>query len=518
MSTRTPRTQPRSQFHSYWGAFAYAAVTPSPTTFLGRALSEGGMELPNAPNWTGGDASQLEAGDNAFVFDPLASTGNLYTSWICLDPGTIGGLDAIWDRVAPLGGGIRDAHVIVVAHQNTSAPQYNLTTGDVDLDARLQMNPQVQGTTVDFVDSGDGAQLTLALAAAQAMLLTDAGRVDVRMRPCSLRLDGSSPVIRTITVPENVRLIGAGSGLSRITGWADGDQTVFYVQGRLSGWEVTSPPPEAATSGSSQGVVVLENVTASMPVIEDITLNLGVSDTFARTQRVGIQVLGDCFGGAQVCDCFIRQVDSPQSALSHFTLFGTELIGVQVRGVLADLGASVSDVRMECCDVALDIFGSNEVRAHNIQGTSLFRYGYRYQNSFFPSDLQGASLSVASFTFHETEAVATTAAIRIGFSQDGQLIGPVLTSVRARWPSTASATRIFIDAEAGTAGRSIRSLQAVNCTVDASNSSVAATTSINLDASGGGSIRGGITTSDIANATTVTTQAGTVTWVQANLL
>lgn len=477
------------------------------------------MSLPNAPNWAGGDASPLEAGDNAFVFDSLGAIGSIYTSWICLSPGTIGGLNAVWDRVAPLTvGGIRDAHVIVVAHQNAIAPQYNLTTGDVNSDARLRINPQVQGEAVDYVDLGDGAQLTLALAAAQAMLLTNAGRVDVRMRPCALRLDGSSPVIRTITVPENVRLIGAGSGLSRIVGWATGDQTVFNVQGTLSGWTVTSPVPEAATSGSSQGVVVLQNATAVIPLITDMVLLLGVGVSFSRTQRVGIQVFGDSFGGAQVRDCFVRQVATSASAISHFTTFGTELIGVQVRGLTADLGASVSDVRTECCDVALDIFGSNEVRAYNIQGTSIFRYGYRVQNSFFPADLRGSSLSVASFIFHATRAVATTAAIRIGFSQDGQLVGPSLTSVRARWPSTVSTNRIFIDAQASTAGRSVRGLQAVNCIIDPSNSAFAATTAVNLDASGGGSIRGGITTSDIGNATTPLVSLGTVTWVQTNLL
>lgn len=102
MAKRTPRNQARSQFHSYWGEFAYSTASPAPSTFLGLALSTGGMELPNAPFWTGGDATDLERGDIAFVYDAQGSTGSLYAPWVCLDAGTLGGLDAIWDRIAPI--------------------------------------------------------------------------------------------------------------------------------------------------------------------------------------------------------------------------------------------------------------------------------------------------------------------------------------------------------------------------------------------------------------------------------
>ena len=483
------------------------------------ALSTGGMELPNAPSWTGGDATDLERGDVAFVFDALGTDGSLYAPWVCLDAGTLGGLDAVWNRVSSLssgGAGIRDAHVIVVAHQN--AATFNLTTGVPATDTLLQINPQVAGVAVDYVDTGDGTQLALALAAAQAMLATNVGRVDVRMRPCDLRLDSSFPPLTTITVPENVRLIGAGSGLSRISGWSIGDQTVFNVQGKLSGWEISSPEPTATTSGSAGGVVIVQNASGTLPIIEDLIVSLGVSVDFARTQRVGIQVSGDGYGGPQIQDCFIRQIGGANAALSHFTLFGTDLIGIQVAAVQSDKGVNIHDVSIEGYDVALDVFGSNEVRASNLQATDLFRYGLRYQNSFFPADCRGISVCQALFSFHATEATATTAAVRVAFSQDGTLTGPVLTSVRVLWPSTVSTNRYFIDVLADTAGRIVRALQAVNCTIDPSPSSAAATVAVNLDAAGGGSIRGGITTSDIGNAATPLVSAGTVTWVQANLL
>jgi len=102
MAKRTPRNQARSQYHSYWGEFAYSSTAPVPSTFQGLALSTGGMELPNAPSWTGGDATDLERGDVAFVFDALGTDGNLYAPWVCLDAGTVGGLDAVWNRVSPL--------------------------------------------------------------------------------------------------------------------------------------------------------------------------------------------------------------------------------------------------------------------------------------------------------------------------------------------------------------------------------------------------------------------------------
>ena len=99
MAKRTPRNQPRSQYHSYWGEFAYSTAAPVPSTFLGLTLSTGGRKLPNALGWTGGDARDLERGDIAFVYDALGVTGSLYAPWVCLDAGTVGGFNAVWDRI-----------------------------------------------------------------------------------------------------------------------------------------------------------------------------------------------------------------------------------------------------------------------------------------------------------------------------------------------------------------------------------------------------------------------------------
>lgn len=99
MAKRTPRNQLRSQYHSYWGEFAYSSTPPDPATFQGMVLPIGGMALPNAPDWSGVDTKELERGDTAFVYDALGVTGSFYAPWVCLDAGTYGGLDAVWGPI-----------------------------------------------------------------------------------------------------------------------------------------------------------------------------------------------------------------------------------------------------------------------------------------------------------------------------------------------------------------------------------------------------------------------------------
>jgi hypothetical protein len=89
MSTRTPGLQSRSQSHSYWGQYAWAAGGSDP----------GAANLPNdtAAGGTFIDPyySQLEVGDTASTFD--ASTANCGL-WVCVSKGTSGGNDAQWRR------------------------------------------------------------------------------------------------------------------------------------------------------------------------------------------------------------------------------------------------------------------------------------------------------------------------------------------------------------------------------------------------------------------------------------
>lgn len=82
MATRTPGLQTRSQFHRYWGAFA-----------------DGVSGLPNqAGNPLVAAQFTLEAGDAAFNTGTVAGAPGEY---VCFDPGTAGGGDAVWSLVGP---------------------------------------------------------------------------------------------------------------------------------------------------------------------------------------------------------------------------------------------------------------------------------------------------------------------------------------------------------------------------------------------------------------------------------
>ena len=210
MAKRTPKNQSRSQYHSYWGEFAYSATPPVPSTFLGLALSTGGMALPNAPGWTGGDASDLERGDVAFVFDPLVASGGLYAPWVCLSAGTIGGLNAVWNRVS----------VPSVTPQERFAPKYmvgNTLSGD-------SAAAYSAGGFRYFPDPGDGSGIAAALSAAAV------APGDVCVRPGTY--DFSLGVVATpLVVPPSVRLYGAGHANTLLVSKRTGNQGILRVTG-----------------------------------------------------------------------------------------------------------------------------------------------------------------------------------------------------------------------------------------------------------------------------------------------
>ena len=78
MATRTPNLQSRDQNHRDWGNFASGPVLPNAS----------GAPLLASSEW-----SKLEAGDQAQVI--LATHAE---TWICFDPGTDGGNDAVWQQ------------------------------------------------------------------------------------------------------------------------------------------------------------------------------------------------------------------------------------------------------------------------------------------------------------------------------------------------------------------------------------------------------------------------------------
>jgi len=183
MSTRTPGVQDRSQYHSYWGVYA-----------------NGTTALPNQsanPLSSPGEFDKLEAGDIAYS----SGTPGLF---VCVSPGGASATPAAtWSALGSGGAAtIRDAHQVVVGQ-----------TGGVYTD--------VVGVDADYVDTGDGAQLQLALTAAGALIGITRLAVDVRLRPCRMTL-----VATFLTLTQGVNLIGVdggsiirGSGtLIRITG------------------------------------------------------------------------------------------------------------------------------------------------------------------------------------------------------------------------------------------------------------------------------------------------------------
>lgn len=135
----------------------------------------------------------------------------------------------------------RDAHEIVVGQ--SSAP-YNDGVDDAD-----------------FLDPGDGTGLEAALAAAGAL----GHGADVRLRNCEITLDPNA-VTLPLSIPQNVRLIGAGRALeiaglndtgSRIVGPDQDDQRMFTMgqDASIENMAIVSPNPTAATSGANAGIV-----------------------------------------------------------------------------------------------------------------------------------------------------------------------------------------------------------------------------------------------------------------------
>lgn len=195
MASRSPNgaglvvapTEPQElQVHRYWGRYATAATLPNVASGL-NTLSAPGFE-------------KLRRGDVAVVDDNL-DTGNV-SMYICTQVGTAGGDDTVWTMLSA-SATTRDAHVYVVGNSQGSP----LGTGDT-------------AALVDYLDTGDGAQLEQSLTDAAANF---AGlKIDIRVRPGTYDL--SVAAVAELVVPSNVNLIGAGR---------DGNTAVIVGDGRL---------------------------------------------------------------------------------------------------------------------------------------------------------------------------------------------------------------------------------------------------------------------------------------------
>lgn len=339
MAVRTPGLQARSQYHAYWGV--YTAHTDLPNA-SGNAIDD--------PEF-----SRLENGDVAYVDDDD-------TRYVCIDPGTANGGDAVWRAFAVGTDTIRDAHDIVVG----------FTESPYDDDA----------TDADFLDPGDGSELRAALSEASSRGYP----LDVRLRNGRLTIPEGAGVI---TVPSNVRLIGAGaqgditttsnSG-TLITGPSSGgDQQIFELESgaTLEEIHVFSPSPTGSTSGVNESVVVCRGgnqqirrcqftVRASFEgetprtqygaiqldnrdncVVENCDFSL--DDTFAEEGRSnnGVQVFsedGD-LKEARVIDCRFQGGDKAvYCRTDRLTVAGCYLNDIALHGIELDANTTDKDL------------------------------------------------------------------------------------------------------------------------------------------------------------------------------
>lgn len=233
MAVRTPGLQSRNSVHRDWGNHTYTLYAPSPIPTwpapIGRSADDGSAALPNTPGnlITATEFTKLEAGDVAATVS-VSTVGEEVGRWFCVHPGTFGvgapGIadgNAVWcrvDNVPAINQTIRDAHMIVVgragAWSTVTVP--GVVGGSAALDASLELaTSNSAGISCDILDDGDCLGIDLALVVADAMVgaLVPMGYLalqgaDVRLRAGTYaRTDGL-----LVTVPDNVRLIGAGDG------------------------------------------------------------------------------------------------------------------------------------------------------------------------------------------------------------------------------------------------------------------------------------------------------------------
>lgn len=115
MSTRTPNLQERSKFHHYWGIYDDVDDLPNESSNL----------LPNP------EFSKLEAGDVAF-------TTAEEILFVCIDPGTPNGGNAIWRAASGGGAGER-----FYKEDNSN---FITASGAEQIALSLTINPTLGGT------------------------------------------------------------------------------------------------------------------------------------------------------------------------------------------------------------------------------------------------------------------------------------------------------------------------------------------------------------------------------------
>lgn len=254
MATNTPGLQQRSQYHGYWGVFADATTG-----------------LPNqAGNPLAANQFKLEQGDTAYHDGAGVGPQGLY---VCDDPGTVGGGDAVWSLVGPGGSQTQD-------HQAPRAIVGNALEGDTLF-------------VCDFLDPGDGTGIQAALAALPA----NGGDVWVRPGTYDLGQGGVCPLV----IPNNSRVWGAGKSTVLV-----GDpiqRTMFSMTPFANLSQLQIQMPDAVVGATGAYVVAL----ASLVGIDDVTLTFqGIVST---PEESLIGAIGDlASAGVQIRNCLIGGV------------------------------------------------------------------------------------------------------------------------------------------------------------------------------------------------------------------
>ena len=402
MALSTPRAQRRNGVHADWGIYPYNSANYdtaplAPPSWLGRVLSPGSESLPNAASslLDSGVLSPLEVGDRAFTIDP--TDGNKFIQWVCLAPGSPGALDAVWDRADVSGSRstIRDAHVITVAQVDGSV-DFRLAPGGA-ANELLNVSPSLVGVTADFITDVDGQGLADALAVAAAIEANDAP-CDIRVRPCLLDLDLGS--VNTLVVPRDCRLIGAGSGLCRITGRSSGRMTIVESFGSVSGFSLTSPVGSNPTFNNltDTGMVLLD-----LQIAVDRRAPASVSDLVVSIENFP--------GRLQTCAVSVVG-DATRAALSGISLTtnaaGSETFVVRTTRTLGVDLTSISGVRTNL----IQSIDSSEVRLDKGSASGVRRVGVEVYKtpSFQPMrdlSFEHVSLSFEAGYFDPSSAVIT---------------------------------------------------------------------------------------------------------------
>lgn len=335
MSARTPGLQPRSQYHSYWGQYAY--------TVGAGVWANGSNLMPGAPGNPIGavEFSKLETGDIASSTDLATANRTLY---VCVDVSNGDGL-VEWSMLAMASTvqTIRDAHVIVVGQENY-------------LPGALPQSPDVVGVTCDYLDVGDGVQIKAALAAALAAAVP----VDIRLRPMSVTL-----ATATLSVPNACRLIGAGQFLTTITGT---DATDLLTQNivklaknaTLEDIQLISPPPVAQPASGDFGIV---EFTGSGPRVSRCTIVLHADATQSFDRATNAAIYAAAPAGTEVIEDCDLLVDSFSQELSG----AQPSYGIHFGGIAASGGSLDPQIR----NVTIRPAGALSSASHGIQFDSV---------------------------------------------------------------------------------------------------------------------------------------------------